>query len=106
MSLPVRFNEAVNTIIPRARRFDDELTPSALVLETLRKRNSSLARFGLFQSKQHAEYFKGLVGHEQSNLETLCVTSRLHQQELERASIGELDAYVQTYISRISQLHS
>ncbi|EOZ4845543.1 MULTISPECIES: FAD-binding and (Fe-S)-binding domain-containing protein [Pseudomonas] len=26
MSLPVRFREAVNTIIPRARRFDDELS--------------------------------------------------------------------------------
>ncbi len=82
------------------------LTPSAQVLEALRKRKSSLARFGLVQSKQHAEYFKGLAGHEQSNLEALSVTSRLHQQALERASIGELDAYVQTYISRISQLHS
>jgi len=68
------------------------LTPSAQVLEALRKGKSSLARFGLFQSKQHAEYFKGLAGHEQSNLETLSVTSRLHQQALERASIGEFDA--------------
>ncbi|WP_448090308.1 hypothetical protein [Pseudomonas azerbaijanoccidentalis] len=66
----------------------------------------SLVRFGLLQSKQHAEYFKGLAGHEQSSLEALSVTSRLHQQALERASIGELDAYVQSYISRISQLHS
>ncbi|HCF6118177.1 TPA: glutamate--cysteine ligase, partial [Pseudomonas aeruginosa] len=82
------------------------LTPSAQVLEALRKRKLSLARFGLLQSKQHAEYFKGLAGHEQSNLEALSVTSRLHQQALERASIGELDAYVQSYISRISQLHS
>ena len=76
-----RFSEAVNPIIPHTRRFADDLTASAQVLATLRKRNSSLARFGLFQSKQHAEYFKGLVGHEQSNLEALSVTSRLHQQD-------------------------
>ncbi|MBS7844305.1 FAD-binding oxidoreductase [Pseudomonas fluorescens] len=29
MSLPIRFREAVNTIIPRARRFDDELSTLA-----------------------------------------------------------------------------
>lgn len=78
---------------------DSALTPSARVLSQLQSTELSFEKFGLRQSKAHAEYFRSrpLSDEDRAYFEALAEKSIIEQQELESRQSGDFAAFVMAY---------
>lgn len=86
----------------REKLLHPELTPSARVLAALQTTDRSFEKFGLQQSRAHAEYFRArpLNDEENAYFTELAQQSLAEQEEMERAQTGDFDSFVASYGER------
>ncbi len=79
-----------------------ELTPSARVLAGLKKVDNSFEKFGLQQSREHADYFlsRPLNADDNAYFELLATDSIAQQEKMEKSQAGDFDAFVLAYSQR------
>jgi glutamate--cysteine ligase len=83
----------------QAKVDDSSLTPSAQVLDALRRNGESFSQFALHQSVVHAEYFRRqpLSATEQAEFEAAAQKSLAEQAELEAQEESDFDQFVVAY---------
>jgi len=98
-TLPGDVTHTAALVKQRAKLDDFSLTPSAYVLETMRKRNLSFEQFALELSSQHARNFKArpLDAVQNAGFEQLAQTSLREQARLERDEADDFDGFVAAY---------
>lgn len=86
----------------KEKLLDPALTPSASVIVALQTNDNSFEKFGLQQSRQHAEYFRAraLDNDDIAYFTTLATRSIAEQEEMERTQCGDFDAFVAAYNER------
>jgi glutamate--cysteine ligase len=86
----------------RTKLRSPELTPSAQVLDALRANGGSFAQFGMRQTIAHAADFRArpLSPEQHTQFTALVLTSRVEQEEMERAQTGDFDQFITDYRSR------
>lgn len=91
--------------LQREKLHDPAKTPSARVLQALQENGASFERFGLQQSRAHAEYFRThpLNAEERGFFEKLAKDSLSTQQEMERCRSDNFDDFVAAYNQRTPQ---
>lgn len=84
---------------------DPQATPSARVLAALQAHGGSFERFGLQQSRAHAEHFRThpLKAEETAFFEMLAQQSIQQQQDMEKTQSDNFDAFVAAYNLRTPQ---
>ena len=91
---------AASLAVQEAKIANPALTPSARVLDEVRKLGSSAA-FGLRQSELHAAYFRAdpLMPAEEAMFAEMAATSLAEQERIEQADTGSFDDFVAAYNS-------
>lgn len=85
--------------VQTARLDDPALTPSARVLEELKKHGNSFAAFGLAQSRAHAATLRAapVTAAEEADFNHLAAASLAEQAAIEAGDRGSFDDYVTAY---------
>ena len=90
----------------RAKVADVSLTPSAQVLEAMRRHGESFSQFALRQTRQHAEDFRGraLSDADVAWFDEAARSSLAQQTEMEAADTQDFDSFVEEYQRSLTQL--
>lgn len=88
-----------------AKVVDSSLTPSARVLDALRRNGESFSQFSLRQTRQHAEYFRGqtLPEADMAWFDATARDSLAQQAEMEEADTQDFDSFVEDYQRSLTQ---
>ena len=88
-----------------AKVVDSSLTPSARVLDALRRNGESFSQFALRQTRQHAEYFRGqtLPEADMAWFDATARDSLAQQAEMEEADTQDFDSFVEDYQRSLTQ---
>ena len=100
-------DEHIRAIAAQQAKVDDSsLTPSAQVLEAMRRHGESFSQFALRQTRQHAEDFRGraLSDADVAWFDEAARTSLAQQTEMEAADTQDFDSFVEEYQRSLTQL--
>jgi glutamate--cysteine ligase len=83
----------------QAKVADSSLTPSAQVLETMRRNGESFSQFALRQTRQHAEHFRAepLDDAKTAAFDAAAQESLAQQAAIEAADTQDFDSFVEEY---------
>ena len=100
-------DEHIRAIAAQQAKVDDSsLTPSAQVLEAMRRHGESFSQFALRQTRQHAEDFRGraLSDADVAWFDEAARSSLAQQTEMEAADTQDFDSFVEEYQRSLTQL--
>lgn len=100
-------DEHIRAIAAQQAKVDDSsLTPSAQVLEAMRRHGESFSQFALRQTRQHAEDFRGraLSDANVAWFDEAARSSLAQQTEMEAADTQDFDSFVEEYQRSLTQL--
>jgi len=100
-------DEHIRAIAAQQAKVDDSsLTPSAQVLEAMRRHGESFSQFALRQTRQHAEDFRGraLSDADVAWFDEAARSSLAQQTEMEAADTQVFDSFVEEYQRSLTQL--
>lgn len=100
-------DEHIRAIAAQQAKVDDSsLTPSAQVLEAMRRHGESFSQFALRQTRQHAEDFRSraLSDADVAWFDEAARTSLAQQTEMEAADTQDFDSFVEEYQRSLTQL--
>lgn len=100
-------DEHIRAIAAQQAKVDDSsLTPSAQVLEAMRRHGESFSQFALRQTRQHAEDFRSraLSDADVAWFDEAARSSLAQQTEMEAADTQDFDSFVEEYQRSLTQL--